>query len=220
MNDNELKEHIFQTYFWSRVGIATVGILFPLVLWLVGLKININLQGSISHYYHTPMRDVFVGSLFAIGAFLYFYRGYSNSENIVLDLAGILAICTALFPTSIEDVIGEPQCDTFTAPYIHGVCAISFFIAIAYSCIFQSSATLEKMPDPSRQRFYRIVYKFLGGGMIIFPLLSALLLYLFDETRSIIFFIELASVWTFSIYWIVKSFEINESQLDKPIFFE
>ncbi len=155
MKQDELKEHILKTYFWSRVGIAAISILFPLVLWFVGLSLNVHLQGSISAYYHTPMRDVFVGSLFAIGAFLYLYRGYSTVENIALDFAGIFAIGVAILPTS---AISEPKCDTFTAPYLHGVCAILFFIAIAYVCIFQSSETLKEMIDESRRKFYEILY--------------------------------------------------------------
>ncbi len=214
MKQDELKEHILKTYFWSRVGIAAISILFPLVLWFVGLSLNVHLQGSISAYYHTPMRDVFVGSLFAIGAFLYLYRGYSTVENIALDFAGIFAIGVAILPTS---AISEPKCDTFTAPYLHGVCAILFFIAIAYVCIFQSSETLKEMIDESRRKFYEILYKILGVGMIVLPLLSALLLHLLDKTQSIVFFVELAGVWIFSTYWIVKSLEIQESHLDNTL---
>jgi hypothetical protein len=50
--------------------------------------------------------------------------------------------------------------------------------------------------------------------MIALPLFSALWLYLVDETGSLIFWVELAGVWVFSAYWIVKTIEINESQLE------
>jgi peptidoglycan/LPS O-acetylase OafA/YrhL len=211
MKKTNILKHILETYFWSRVGTAVIGILFPLILWLIGLKFGVELQGSISAYYHTPMRNVFVGILFAVGASLYLYRGYNMLENIVLNIAGILALCIALLPTS---AVTELKCDTFTAPYLHGISAISFFILIACVCIFDLSGTLEEIDEP-RKSFYQNLYRILGGLMIVFPLSSALLLLLTKETGSLIFWVELAGVWVFSAYWFVKTWEISESQLDK-----
>lgn len=206
---NNLQDHILKTYFTIRVGMALVGILFPLVLWFGGLLIGVKLQGSISAYYHTPMRNVFVGSLFAIGTFLYSYRGFSNKENIALNFAGILALCVALLPTS---AIVDLKCDTFTAPYLHGISATLFFFFIAYVCIRRSSDTLDTITPKSRQNFYKLLYKIIGSSMIVLPLLSALLLHLWGETQSIIFFVEFACVWAFGIYWIAKSIEIRKTQ--------
>ena len=36
---------------------------------------------SISSYYHSVMRDIFVGSLCAVGTFLISYRGYDKRDN-------------------------------------------------------------------------------------------------------------------------------------------
>ena len=213
INPNNYSQHILDTYFSTRVGIAVISILFPLILWLVGLMLGIELQGSISSYYHTPMRNVFVGILFAIGAFLYLYKGYSTIEDFVLDGAGILAVCIALLPTSCP---AELECNTFTAPFWHGVSAISFFILIAYICIFRASDTLDQSQiDESRKSFYKRIYWILGVSMILLPLFSALWLYLIGETGSLIFWIESLGVWVFSLYWIVKTIEINESQLEE-----
>jgi hypothetical protein len=49
--------------------------------------------------------------------------------------------------------------------------------------------------------------------MIISPLISALLLLFWNQTSNIIYFVELVAVWAFSAYWIVKTKEINESQM-------
>jgi len=38
------------------------------------------IQDSISSYYYTDMRDVLVGSLCAIGVFLWSYRGYDDPD--------------------------------------------------------------------------------------------------------------------------------------------
>lgn len=100
-----------------------------------------------------------------------------------------------------------------TASYVHGTSAILFFIAIAYVCIFTSHYTLEEINNPARKNFYKKIYNFLGAGMIIFPVSSALLLLFWKETSNVIYFVELAGVWAFSAYWIVKTKEINESQI-------
>ncbi len=205
-------QHIRDTYFSTRLGIAIIGILFPLILWLIGLQLGVELQGSISAYYHTPIRNVFVGILFAIGTSLYLYKGYSTVEDFVLDGAGILAVCVALLPTSCPV---EVECDTFTAPLWHGISAILFFILIAYICIFRALDTLNQSQiEESRKKVYMIIYWILGVSMIALPLFSALWLYLVNETGSLIFWVELAGVWVFSAYWIVKTIEINESQLE------
>jgi hypothetical protein len=51
--------------------------------------------------------------------------------------------------------------------------------------------------------------------MIIFPVSSALLLLFWKETSNVIYFVELVGVWAFSAYWIVKTKEINESQITR-----
>ena len=215
MNLNKLREHILKTYSLLRIGMALIGIFFPLVLWWVGLFRGVKLQGSISAYYHTSMGDVFVGSLCAIGVFLYFYKGVTTKENIALNFAGVFAVLVALLPTSAPP---DLKCETFTAPYWHCTSAILFFIAIAYVCWFCAEDTLEYVKTQPRQNLYKRLYKLLAIGMIFLPLLSAFLLYLLNETNSIVYFVELFGVWVFSAYWILKTLEIRETQIDKKSF--
>ena len=98
MREEDLQRHITRTYMTLRVGVAAMGLALPLLLW-VGSE---EPQSSMSACYHTRMGDVFVGLLFAIGACLYLYRGFSTRENIALNLAGILAFGVAVFPTPVE----------------------------------------------------------------------------------------------------------------------
>jgi hypothetical protein len=221
---NKLPKHVLDTYTYLRLGMAGISIIFPLFLWWVGLIFDVKFQASISSYYHTPMRDIFVGSLIAIGAFLWFYQGIPKIENFALNCAGILAIVVALTPTKFLNVDGQVKCATFTtlpirgisettASYVHGTSAILFFAAIAFVCIFTSGETLKEISDPARKKFYKTLYNFLGAGMIISPLISALLLLFWNQTSNIIYFVELVAVWAFSAYWIVKTKEINESQM-------
>ena len=73
--DSPIYDNISQAYRQLRIGMALIAILMP--IWLVvggGLS---TIQTSLSAYYHFDMgkmRDVFVGILWAIGAFLFFYN--------------------------------------------------------------------------------------------------------------------------------------------------
>src|SRR6478736_4754821 len=55
--------------------------------------------GSISAYYYTPARGVFVGSLCALGACLIAYKGHSPEEDVLLNFSGFMAFVVAMVPT-------------------------------------------------------------------------------------------------------------------------
>ena len=55
--------------------------------------------GSISAYYYTSARAVFVVALCAIGACLVAYRGNTPSEDLALNVSGFLAFVVAFIPT-------------------------------------------------------------------------------------------------------------------------
>ena len=56
-------------------------------------------QTSISAYYYTPVRAVFVGSLVALGVCLICLRGSTDIEDLLLNVAGMLAPLVAFVPT-------------------------------------------------------------------------------------------------------------------------
>ena len=57
-------------------------------------------QTSISAYYYTPARAIFVGALMAIGLSLIVIKGSTWQEDLCLNAAGMLAPIVALVPTS------------------------------------------------------------------------------------------------------------------------
>ena len=64
------------SYLTLRKIIGILGIALPFVLYLGALIIfQINIQSSISSYYYTGMRGVFVGTLFVIGFFCFHTKG-------------------------------------------------------------------------------------------------------------------------------------------------
>jgi hypothetical protein len=55
--------------------------------------------GSISGYYYTDMRNLFVSGLCALGVFLLAYRGCEKLDGLITDVAGACVILVALCPT-------------------------------------------------------------------------------------------------------------------------
>lgn len=74
--------------------------------------------GSISAYYYTAVRAVFVATLCAIGTSLIVLRGNTDREDLVLDVTGFLAYLVAFIPTPLADLVvpAEPTCGRSNVP--------------------------------------------------------------------------------------------------------
>lgn len=228
LTTDELRNHVNATYVCLRYGIAALGFMLPIILIVVGLALGVSWQPSISQYYHTTLGNVFVGSLFGIGAFLYLYKGFSPEENIALNVAGIAVICVALFPTPISPenlsglrrqvcpvveveeagfvTSGEP----FSCWQVHLASALIFFFAIAYVCIRRSGDTLHLVKEPKQTRLIKR-YAFLGWLMVLVPITAAVVEF-FDVGKNyqVIFVVEWAAIFVFAVYWWTKSREFSE----------
>ena len=214
MTPDSLQKHILATYVNLRVGMAVIGIVFPVLLYVGGRVFGLPLQDSISAYYHASadgksMRDVFVGVLFALGVFLYLYKGYTVRENYALNLGGIFAIGVAMFPTEWD--CGN-ACHDIS---IHGICAVSFFLAIAYVCIWRSGDTLALIKDVAVRQRYRRTYRTIGIAMATSPVIAMILTLFFQNLKSYVYFVELTGVWAFAAYWFLKSYELRDSSADR-----
>ena len=89
-----------KTYRYVRLGmIGAVGFLVAAIL-IERSKVDGCWQTSISAYYYTPARAVFVGVLLAIGLSLIVLKGSTPEEDLCLNTAGMLAPLVALVPTS------------------------------------------------------------------------------------------------------------------------
>jgi hypothetical protein len=91
---------LIMSYLLMRVLIGVIAVLLPFALILANWIIGHGVQSSVSGYYYTPMRNIFVGSLCAIGVFLISYDGYDLADRTITDVAGLCAICIACFPTT------------------------------------------------------------------------------------------------------------------------
>src|SRR5664279_4207021 len=99
---SDIEGSLVRSYLTLRKAVGIIGMSLPFVLvfgkWLFESP---GIQNSISAYYYTGMRNVLVGSLCAIGVFLFSYRGYKTDGPAGI-LASVFSIGVALFPTAPE----------------------------------------------------------------------------------------------------------------------
>lgn len=95
---DDIEKDVRATYRYLRGTI--VALLLMLVVSVVLQSADSGcVLGSISSYYFTPVRAVFVGSLFALGAALIAYQGNTSEEDVLLNFSGLMAFVVALVPT-------------------------------------------------------------------------------------------------------------------------
>jgi len=94
------RNQLIVSYMFLRQTVGWIGTLLPIVL-LVGNAISSTASrpDSMSGYYYTGMRNIFVGTLCALGVFLAAYEGYDDVDRWITNIAGFGAIGVALCPT-------------------------------------------------------------------------------------------------------------------------
>jgi len=186
--------------------IGIMGIVHPLLLALGGrLIFGESLQNSMSHYYYTPMRDIFVSFSFSTGMFLLCYRGYDLHDRIVSVIAGTSAMIVAYFPTAPAGVT-SPRQDVIS--HIHAFAAFLFLGALAYFCLVlfpKHGANALSIQKRRRNVVYRV-----SGVVIVAGLLFITAFISFDplrraiETYHPLFFVEASCFVAFGVAWLVK----------------
>lgn len=137
-------DSISRSYFLMRMLVGVLGLALPAVLLLGDLfflRDSFSVRGSLSAYYHSGMRDVFVGILAVVGILLISYKiTEHNRDNVLSIVAGIAAMGVALFPTGIPagvDVALTPLQDRLgegVIEAIHYTCAAVFILSLGLLC--------------------------------------------------------------------------------------
>ncbi|MFD9125034.1 DUF998 domain-containing protein [Kitasatospora sp. NPDC059571] len=189
-----------------RFGVGIIGFLLPIVL-LVGNSITsarFVLLASMSASYYTHMRNIFVGSLCAIGVFLICYR-HDRREDRLSSLAGVFAILVALFPTLPPSSLAPHPSDVQTTFGILHLCfAGGLFGVLAFFCLrlFGDSR------GHGERRLHNWVYLTCGWvivGSIVVIAAAGALHFAWDFPLTLTYVGEAVSVFAFGLAWLVKS---------------
>jgi hypothetical protein len=162
-------------------------VLLPAVLFVVSVAyaaIQQDLETSISSYYGTPVRDVFVGVMIALAVCMVAYQGSSLLEDYTLNGAGFYAVFVALIPTNLDEILqslrdnpapgGATVSDYIVAMRI----AILVVLALCIGLVvieFKESARLADLWGRTQSRMFIILT---AGVLFAFLALAAWRLYI------------------------------------------
>jgi len=217
---DDLRRNMLGTYYLLRMGIVVIAAALPTTVLIYTFVNHGGLeQGSISAFYGAyggAMRDWFVGSLSAIGAFLILYKGFSFKEDMALNVAGVSAILIAMIPCDCWSGAAPPE------NWLHTVFAVLFFGSMAYVCFTCALQTIDLLPEKNQPRFRR-AYFWIGVALVASPG-TALVLDTFlhpiqqalQTTRGsgFVFAFEAVGVWVFALYWFTKTQEYQISSAE------
>ena len=96
-----------KTYNYLRIALAALVLLLYTAVVLEWWAAGRCLQTSISAYYYTPVHAVFIGVLVTMGVCLVALKGNTDGEDVLMNLAGMLAPGVAFIPTP-----GAEQCSS------------------------------------------------------------------------------------------------------------
>lgn len=103
------EEQTLKTYRYVRLAMVALVIGIAGAVFVQKHASGGKFLGSISAYYYTPARGMFVAALLAIGVCLVCVRGGTTAEDILLNAAGMLAPVVALVPTSPGKELLDPK---------------------------------------------------------------------------------------------------------------
>ena len=205
-----------RSYYRVRQALGWLGVALPFLLIGTGLMSSAQIEPSVSDFFHTLNRDIFVGVMCAISFFLLVYDGYERAEgewlsdNWITHVAGAAGLGVALFPNESPSgevaTLGQFFVGVGFSPMIHYTSCLIFFYCMGHICMFKFSKTTKTW----RRKWYITT-----GWIITFSGLSVGLVSYLKHTGSpavqdfilnynLVFWIEVIGVWAFSSSWIVK----------------
>lgn len=195
------------SYHALRQAVGWIAICLPLVLLLWSLMTSggHGIPFAISAYYYTPMRDVLVGSLCAIGFFNLCARGYDWRDEAAGVLSAVSAFGLAFCPTWAPG--GGDRLARLLSE-AHHVFAELFFTTLAVMCLFLFRTTAANRTMTRAKRRRNAAYLVCGIVMVVCGVVD----FICQHMRPIpqwgpvgsIFCCEFVALEAFGIAWLVK----------------
>ncbi|WP_137701002.1 hypothetical protein [Marimonas lutisalis] len=210
----DTREDYVLSFYRVRQALGVLGLAFPFMLIVGGLLADARIHPSISDYYHTTLRDLYVGTLFAIGIFLVSYKGHARtpgeplSDNLAATLAGIGAFGLALFPNHESEFVtfSQQALGAQWATVMHFSSAILFLGAMAYFALGKFART----ENPHRRRIYRacgwmiLTFGVLATIASVFRAIGSEPVQRMIVESGMILWFEACGIWAFGVSWLVK----------------
>ena len=205
-------QYLVISYLRLRQALGYVAIAMPFVLAIGAWTVErIPWADSVSAYYYTSMRDVFVGTMFAIGVFLFCYRGYDRKDNVLTNGAGLAAAAIGLLPMEpkYSKVLIERHSDLEGANcYVphgflgyHFYAVAVFFAIISYLVLFRFTKTDQLFMTATKRARNRV---YVVCGVIMLASFGAIGLLKWWAPETSILVPETAAIVAFAVAWLTK----------------
>jgi len=203
------------------IGFLGIGLPFVLVLFSFIPFFITEVQPSISHYYFSNLRELFTGTLCAVGLFLIRYDGYKNesiwkNDSLLTNIAGAMAFGVALVPT--EPIVGSQLLIYTIIPYdccwlkcVHyGFAAVLFLIFALLAINVFTIGQKDEIKQPKSLWNENNIYRFCGYSIIA----CMALLFVFSKLNWFMYstlFFEALSLMLFGIAWLIKGRALGDT---------
>ncbi len=200
----------FDKVFDYRALRLLVGLIAFALPFVVCLKARMSLP-SISAAYHSDARDLFVGLLFVVAAFLWAYNGHSLWQARLSKLAALAALLVATWPTACggDCTLTPPPacCRPAWVAAVHYGAAAGLFSILAWFCLGPFRKIDEGTTPTVKEQRRRRLYGLCGITMIAcMAAIAVSKLALPDDiadTLQITFWGEAMALGAFGVAWIV-----------------
>lgn len=128
-----------KVWFVSDVILGVLGLAMPLIVWIGGgLLFDVELQPSLSDYYHTPIGPIHVGALLAFAVYFIIRPWPSAKGRIAGMLIGVFTAGAALIPVAPCRMIGDAVVrEPDLASLLHLIAAFLLLATFAYLMFFR-----------------------------------------------------------------------------------
>lgn len=226
-----------RSYLHIRRGVGVIGIALPTLLffidWLFLLRADAVVRGSLSAYYHSPARDLFVGSLCIVGVLLITYMAAqpTKADYWLSTLAGVAVLGVALLPTARPNLDeGAPRCGPDTAGLpgctklqetfgetavaaVHFTSAAVFILSLAALCFVFARRERQFTRRHKRVLFHR------GCGTLILAAVAWVVVGGMAEATILgftaLYVGEVVSVYAFGASWLLKAHDLSRELSEK-----
>ncbi|HZX73309.1 MAG TPA: hypothetical protein VFE57_02740 [Cyclobacteriaceae bacterium] len=193
------------SYLHLRMLIGMCGIVLPLSCMFYAFVLGHELQDSVSDFYYTDVRNIFVGILFVLGFFLLTYKGYEPIDSRFANAGFYFALGVALFPCKGD------------YGYIHFISAFLLFSVFIFFSLRLFTLSVEKRGHTPEVDKRNRVYIACGWIMVACIVLIGTTFAIsgLKEIRlsyNTTFWFETIALISFAVSWLTKGRFYNEAK--------
>ena len=214
--DERMARYI-RSFLIMRIVVGALGVALPLWLVFGDLWLGGDLRDSLSSYYYSGVRELFVGVLCAIGVFLFTYKVAEHSlDNTLSIFAAVAVLAVALFPTGLPTGVAAPtplqeKLGETSVERIHFSGAFVFILSLAVISFLYGVREGRRPRQQGKRspRFWRWYHW--GCAIFIAGALAGIGVDMLTEwgPNESLLIGEWVAVWAFGASWLMKGLELD-----------